>query len=191
MAEASTLLLSPRRVSERFANGTLALQDMTLDVGDHDFSTFLGPSGSGKSTALRRIAGRSSARGGGIAWHQPRASGTDKTEPALGFVFQEPTPMPWATVFDNADLPLRRVGVGRGAAVAKVLEALAMVGSSRFSGRLPARAVRRHEDARVDRAPVTHPRRLPMDELPPCRWLACATVPEAPPAPREPDALQR
>jgi NitT/TauT family transport system ATP-binding protein len=44
-------LVSLRHVSKRFANGTLALQGMTLDIGEHDFISFLGPSGCGKSTA--------------------------------------------------------------------------------------------------------------------------------------------
>ena len=50
-------LVSLRQVSKRFANGTLALQGMSLDCGEHDFISLLGPSGCGKSTALRLIAG--------------------------------------------------------------------------------------------------------------------------------------
>jgi NitT/TauT family transport system ATP-binding protein len=45
----------------------------------------------------------------------------------LGFVFQEPTLMPWATVADNVYLPLKLVGIGRRAAALRVEEALAMV----------------------------------------------------------------
>ena len=46
-----------RGLSKRFANGTLALKDVTLDVGEHQFLSLLGPSGCGKSTLLRLIAG--------------------------------------------------------------------------------------------------------------------------------------
>ena len=53
----SAPLVTLDRVSKRFANGTLALQDMSLAIGVHDFVSFLGPSGCGKSTALRVVAG--------------------------------------------------------------------------------------------------------------------------------------
>ena len=57
-------LVRLRQVSKRFANGTLALQGMSLDCGEHDFISFLGPSGCGKSTALRLIAGLTRASSG-------------------------------------------------------------------------------------------------------------------------------
>jgi NitT/TauT family transport system ATP-binding protein len=165
MSEASQPLLSLRRVSKRFANGTLALQDMSLDIGDHDFVSFLGPSGCGKSTALRLIAGLSSVSGGEIAWHQAAGGSADKTERRLGFVFQEPTLMPWASVEDNVYLPLRLAGVARDAAGPKLRETLAMVGLSKFAQVYP-RELSGGMKMRVSiaRALVTHPRLLLMDE---------------------------
>ena len=44
-------------MSKTFSNGTVALKDMSLDVGQGEFVSLLGPSGCGKSTALRIIAG--------------------------------------------------------------------------------------------------------------------------------------
>jgi NitT/TauT family transport system ATP-binding protein len=162
---ASKPLVSLKRVGKRFPNGTLALQDMSLDVGDHDFISFLGPSGCGKSTALRLIAGLSPVSGGELTWHQPRAPGTPRTDRDLGFVFQEPTLMPWATVFDNVFLPLRLAGVSRDAADATVRDVLAMVGLTRFSTVYP-RELSGGMKMRVSiaRALVTHPRLLLMDE---------------------------
>ncbi|MCB1488546.1 MAG: ATP-binding cassette domain-containing protein, partial [Bauldia sp.] len=43
-------LVSLRGVSKTFSNGTVALQNMSLDVGEHEFVSLLGPSGCGKST---------------------------------------------------------------------------------------------------------------------------------------------
>lgn len=161
----SAPLVALDRVSKRFANGTLALQDMSLSIGAHDFVSFLGPSGCGKSTALRLIAGLASPTAGTLTWHQQRGAQAPKTERDLGFVFQEPTLMPWSTVFDNVWLPLRLAGVARDAADAAVRETLTMVGLSKFAGVYP-RELSGGMKMRVSiaRALVTHPRLLLMDE---------------------------
>ena len=158
-------LVTLDRVSKRFANGTLALQDMSLTIGAHDFVSFLGPSGCGKSTALRLIAGLTSPTDGRLARDAGQLQTAPRTDRDLGFVFQEPTLMPWATVFDNVWLPLRLAGIGRDAADATVREALTMVGLSRFSGVYP-RELSGGMKMRVSiaRALVTHPRLLLMDE---------------------------
>jgi NitT/TauT family transport system ATP-binding protein len=164
-APPSAPLVTLDRVSKRFANGTLALQDMSLAIGAHDFVSFLGPSGCGKSTALRLIAGLSSPTAGALTWHQQRSAQAPKTDRDLGFVFQEPTLMPWSTVFDNVWLPLRLAGISRDAADATVREALAMVGLSKFATVYP-RELSGGMKMRVSiaRALVTHPRLLLMDE---------------------------
>lgn len=161
----SAPLVTLDRVSKRFANGTLALQDMSLAIGAHDFVSFLGPSGCGKSTALRLIAGLSSPTAGALTWHQQRSAQASRTDRDLGFVFQEPTLMPWSTVFDNVWLPLRLAGIARDAADATVREALAMVGLSKFATVYP-RELSGGMKMRVSiaRALVTHPRLLLMDE---------------------------
>ena len=156
------------RVDKRFPNGTLALQGMTLAVGHHDFISFLGPSGCGKSTALRLVAGLTRASGGELVWPasgKPAAAAGAKADRDLGFVFQEPTLMPWATVFDNVFLPLRLAGLSRDAAAETVDGALGMVGLSRFKAVYP-RELSGGMKMRVSiaRALVTHPRLLLLDE---------------------------
>nr|WP_086924441.1 ABC transporter ATP-binding protein [Variovorax sp. JS1663] len=157
-------LVRLRNVSKRFANGTLALQGMSLDCGEHDFISFLGPSGCGKSTALRLIAGLTRPSAGDLAWAgaSARSAGRDRE---LGFVFQEPTLMPWARVFDNVWLPLKLSGVSREAAAPVVKDALEMVGLSRFAEVYP-RELSGGMKMRVSiaRALVTRPRLLLMDE---------------------------
>jgi NitT/TauT family transport system ATP-binding protein len=157
-------LVRLRNISKRFANGTLALQGMSLDCGEHEFISFLGPSGCGKSTALRLIAGLTRPSSGELAWADAstRSAGRDRE---LGFVFQEPTLMPWARVFDNVWLPLKLSGVSREAAAPVVKEALEMVGLSRFAEVYP-RELSGGMKMRVSiaRALVTRPRLLLMDE---------------------------
>ncbi len=67
--------------------------------GNGEFLSLLGPSGCGKSTALRIIAGLSEPTQGAVEW--PPAAAQTASDSRIGFVFQEPTLMPWASVFNN------------------------------------------------------------------------------------------
>jgi len=124
-------LVALRGVGKTFKTGTLALTGLNLDVGAGEFLTLLGPSGCGKSTVLRLIAGLEKASGGSITRPIPELISD------IGFVFQEPTLMPWARVFDNVDLPLRLKKEKRAKAAPLVEEALALVGLSGFAKAYP------------------------------------------------------
>jgi NitT/TauT family transport system ATP-binding protein len=127
-------LVSLRGVRKTFANGTTALAGLDLDIRPGEFVSLLGPSGCGKSTALRIIAGLANATGGSVDW--PGSGGEDHRGD-IGFVFQEPTLMPWATAIDNVWLPLRLRGVSKGEALPKLQEALSLVGLSGFEKAYP------------------------------------------------------
>src|SRR5260221_1807400 len=90
-------LVSLRSISKLFSNGTLALKDMSLDVAEGEFVSLLGPSGCGKSTALRIIAGLGETTSGTIEWPGAARDSAGHPQREIGFVFQEPTLMPWAT----------------------------------------------------------------------------------------------
>ncbi len=151
-------LAAMRGVSKRFANGTLALDGLDLDISEGEFLSLLGPSGCGKSTALRLLAGLIEPAGGDISWR-------DGAHAETGFVFQEPTLMPWATVFDNVWLPLRLQSVSRHGARAEIEKALALVGLSQFAQAYP-RELSGGMKMRVSiaRALVTRPTLLLLDE---------------------------
>jgi NitT/TauT family transport system ATP-binding protein len=155
-------LVRLERVGKTFANGVVALEGLELAIGAHEFVSLLGPSGCGKSTALRLIAGLGQVSDGRIVW--PAGHGA-RAARDIGFVFQEPTLMPWATVFANVHLPLRLEGVGKRAAAAKVEGALDMVGLTGFEGAYP-RQLSGGMKMRVSiaRALITEPRLLLMDE---------------------------
>jgi NitT/TauT family transport system ATP-binding protein len=154
-----------RNVSKRFSNGTLALNNMTLDVQRGEFLSLLGPSGCGKSTALRIIAGLGEASSGSIDWPSSQLDGRGKPKGDIGFVFQEPTLMPWATVFNNVYLPLRLSGVSKAQARPRIAEVLASVGLADFHKAYP-RELSGGMKMRVSiaRALVTKPKLLLMDE---------------------------
>ena len=152
----SAPVVSCRNISKRFANGTLALSDVELDVFEYQFLSLLGPSGCGKSTLLRLIAGLSEPSAGTISW---------QGHPSLSFVFQEPTLMPWATALSNVMLPLRLAGVHRDERRERAAAALAQVGLAGFEKSYP-RELSGGMKMRVSiaRALVTRPKVLLMDE---------------------------
>ncbi|HTJ56310.1 MAG TPA: ABC transporter ATP-binding protein [Devosiaceae bacterium] len=154
-----------RHVSKVFSNGTLALSDMSLDVLRGEFISLLGPSGCGKSTALRIIAGLGAPSSGSIDWPSSRINSRGLPEGDIGFVFQEPTLMPWQTVFGNVYLPLRLRGVAKKAASSQIMETLAAVGLADFANAYP-RELSGGMKMRVSiaRALVTKPKLLLMDE---------------------------
>ena len=158
-------LVSLRAISKTFSNGTLALHDMSLDVGEGEFVSLLGPSGCGKSTALRIIAGLGEPTGGTIEWPGAKANTNGRPAAEIGFVFQEPTLMPWATVANNVWLPLRLKGQSRRVARGEVMDALAMVGLDSFADAYP-RELSGGMKMRVSiaRALITKPKLLLMDE---------------------------
>lgn len=160
------LLVSLRGISKTFSNGTLALKDMALDVRHGEFVSLLGPSGCGKSTVLRIIAGLGEPSSGTVEW--PSATSYDvegAPNREIGFVFQEPTLMPWATVAKNVWLPLRLKGVSQRGATDQVAEALHMVGLEQFADAYP-RELSGGMKMRVSiaRALITRPKLLLMDE---------------------------
>jgi NitT/TauT family transport system ATP-binding protein len=160
-------LLRVRQVSKRFANGTLALHDVDLELGQHQFVSLLGPSGCGKSTLLKLISGLGEPSSGTIEWPGAAAAGNGaaSTRPELSFVFQEPTLMPWATARRNVLLPLRLAGVPARQAEDRARQALASVGLGAFEHCYP-RELSGGMKMRVSiaRALVTQPKILLMDE---------------------------
>ena len=127
-----------------------------------EFLSLLGPSGCGKSTALRIIAGLTEPTQGAVEW---TAAAKTENENRLGFVFQEPTLMPWANVSNNVLLPLKLKGVASEQAAKRVAAALDRVGLQKFAAAYP-RELSGGMRMRVSiaRALVTEPELLLMDE---------------------------
>jgi NitT/TauT family transport system ATP-binding protein len=94
-------LVRMQNVDKIYSNGTVALKNLNLDVYPQEFISLLGPSGCGKSTALRIFSGLGAYSGGTMDWPQSMYDVSGRPEREVGFVFQEATLMPWATVFDN------------------------------------------------------------------------------------------
>ena len=154
-------MLMLRGVGKTFSNGVVALRDVDLDIREGDFVSLLGPSGCGKSTALRLIAGLGTPTSGVLDWRGAGFAGRGN----IGFVFQEPTLLPWANVFDNVWLPLKLRGVSRRTAEPAIREMLERVHLTGFEKAVP-RELSGGMKMRVSiaRGLVTKPKILLMDE---------------------------
>jgi NitT/TauT family transport system ATP-binding protein len=163
--QTSRPLVAIRNVSKQFANGTLALRDVNLALGEGEFVSLLGPSGCGKSTLLRIIAGLGDPSAGAVDWPSATHDVRGQAHPDLGFVFQDPTLMPWATTLRNVMLPLTLSGVSKAESEARAAEMLTLVGLKGFEKAYP-RELSGGMKMRVSiaRALVTHPKILLMDE---------------------------
>ncbi len=160
-------LLTMRGVSKTFPNGVLALDGITIALpAEPQFLAVVGPSGCGKSTMLRIAANLEAPSAGSVAWPgfgRPGEAGASEFN--LGFVFQEPTLMPWATVYDNVRLPLRIRGLSGGDASERIDRVLERVGLKDFARTYPRElSGGMRMRASVARALVTAPRLLLMDE---------------------------
>ncbi|MGH6871075.1 MAG: ABC transporter ATP-binding protein [Rhizomicrobium sp.] len=150
-------LLSLSRIAKTFDSGTHAVGDMSLEVEAGDFLSLVGPSGCGKSTVLRIVAGLLAPESGTVAFPQGR--------PEIGFVFQEPTLMPWTTALGNARLPLDLKHAAKNEAQDRAARALARVGLAGFENAFP-RELSGGMKMRVSiaRALAAEPKLLLMDE---------------------------
>ena len=75
------------------------LSDINLNIDSGEFVSILGPSGCGKSTLLRLASNLAKPTKGVVDYISPK-------DLSIGFVFQNPTLMPWRTVMENITLPL-------------------------------------------------------------------------------------
>ena len=162
MSDAPPPLIALHQVHKRFDGGLEALRGVSLGVHAGEFVALLGPSGCGKSTVLRLAAGLEVANAGRVS---APALDTNSGGGATAFVFQEPTLMPWASVFDNVWLPLRLAHRSRAECALLVRQVLATVGLTdcqrAYPAQLPGGMKMR---ASIARALVTQPRVLLMDE---------------------------
>jgi len=152
-------VLALRNIAKIFPNGVQALADLNFELTGGEFASLLGPSGCGKSTVLRIISGLTEPTSGKMEWLD-----SARRPQQLGYVFQEPTLMPWASIARNVALPLKLQGWPENADK-RVSEALARVGLTEFEGVYPRELSGGMKmRASIARALVTEPNLLLMDE---------------------------
>lgn len=123
----SEAALAFEHVSKTFPDGTQALDDVTLQVASGEMVAIVGPSGCGKSTLLRLASKLSNPTGGDIRVAQGN----------LGYVFQDPTLLPWRTVQSNVELLAELAGVARAERARLATDAIALTGLNGFEQHRP------------------------------------------------------
>ncbi len=139
-----------------------ALKDVSFEVFEGEFVSLVGPSGCGKTTLLRIMGGLLAPEKGAV-----RIDGQVLTEPRqeIGFVFQNPTLMPWRTVFKNVILPLEVQGNNGDEYEKLALELLGLVGLLGFENSYPHElSGGMQQRVAIARALVYEPSILLMDE---------------------------
>lgn len=138
------------------------IDDLSLDVYDHEFLAIVGASGCGKTTLLNVVAGLLPP-GGGKAFlddREIRGPGLDRT-----MVFQDDAVFPWFTVRGNVEYGLKISKTARDERARRVAHTLALVGLAGCEALYPRQlsgGMRKRVD--VARAIVTRPQVLMMDE---------------------------
>jgi ABC-type Fe3+/spermidine/putrescine transport system ATPase subunit len=152
------------QVTRRF-EGTVAVDDVSLDVGDGEFLTLLGPSGCGKTTTLRMIAGFLTPDAGDIWFGERRMTEVPPHRRNTAMVFQSYALFPHMSVADNVGFGLRMRGIGRAERDRRVAEALALVSLQGLEHRRPGQlSGGQQQRVALARAIVTQPDLLLFDE---------------------------
>jgi NitT/TauT family transport system ATP-binding protein len=148
-----------------YPDGTRALAPVDLAVTAGEFVTLIGPSGCGKSTLLKLMANLIAPSNGRLQWWHGSYDALLDAGRQVGFVFQDPTLMPWARVEANVRLPLDLARMPTAKSRARVAAALARVGLSDFARHFP-RQLSGGMKMRVSiaRSLVTDPDLMLMDE---------------------------
>ncbi|RBM17702.1 mannosyltransferase [Prauserella sp. PE36] len=136
-AEDETIKISVANLTKTFAvknkPPVVALDDISLTVGNGEFLSIVGPSGCGKTTLLRILAGLDRQTSGRITLRRQ----VDDTRPANAVVFQQQSAFPWLTVEENVSYGLRMARAPRSVIKEQTAYWVATTGLAAFKNAYP------------------------------------------------------
>jgi NitT/TauT family transport system ATP-binding protein len=142
----SQLTVSPQRLAVDVRNVSLtfetadgkvdALSNVSLQIADGEFVSFIGPSGCGKTTMLRVIADLQQPTAGTLLVNGMSAEQA-RLERRYGYVFQAPALFPWRTIEKNLKLPLEIMGFSDSEQKLRAARYLALVNLTGFERKFP------------------------------------------------------
>ncbi|MGW3467206.1 ABC transporter ATP-binding protein [Saccharopolyspora sp. NPDC000995] len=153
------------KVTKRYPDGALAVNEVNLEIADGEFVILVGPSGCGKSTTLNMIAGLEDISGGELRIGGERMNERAPKDRDIAMVFQSYALYPHMTVFENMAFPLRLAKVDSPTVKSKVEEAAKILDLSQHLDRRPANlSGGQRQRVAMGRAIVRSPKAFLMDE---------------------------
>src|SRR6266496_3718597 len=152
-------------VTKVFDDHVLAVDDLTLTVGDGEFIILVGPSGCGKSTALRILAGLEKVTSGRIAIDGRIINDVSPRDRDIAMVFQNYALYPHMSVYRNLAFGLKQRKVQAREIDRRVREVSEMLGLDDLLGRRPAQlSGGQRQRVAMGRALVREPKAFLLDE---------------------------
>ena len=149
----------------RGARAVLAVRDLTLEIGEREFFTFVGPSGCGKTTTLRMIAGLETPTSGRVWFGDTDVTALPPQQRDIAMVFQDIALFPYMTVRQNIGYPLRIAGLPTAQVEAKVSKVAATLGLTDKLTQKPGQlSGGQQQRVAIGRALIREPKVLLMDE---------------------------
>jgi multiple sugar transport system ATP-binding protein len=153
------------RVAKVYADGTRAVDDLNLSIGDGEFMVLVGPSGCGKTTALRMVAGLEDVSEGAIRIGDRVVNYVPSRDRDIAMVFQSYALYPHLSVYDNIAFGLRVKKVPKSEIDKRVHDAARVLGLDAFLKRKPkALSGGQRQRVAMGRAIVRQPQAFLMDE---------------------------
>jgi len=153
------------RVSKIYPDGTRAVNEMSLEIGDGEFMVLVGPSGCGKTTALRMVAGLEEVSEGVLRIGERVVNHVPSRDRDIAMVFQSYALYPHLSVYENIAFGLRIKKVQKDEIDRRVHDAARILDLEPYLKRKP-RALSGGQRQRVamGRAIVRQPQAFLMDE---------------------------
>jgi multiple sugar transport system ATP-binding protein len=152
-------------VAKVYNDGTRAVDDFSLSIGDGEFMVLVGPSGCGKTTALRMVAGLEDVSEGRIRIGERVVNYVPSRDRDIAMVFQSYALYPHLSVYDNIAFGLRVKKVPKAEIDRRVNEAARILGLDPFLKRKPkALSGGQRQRVAMGRAIVRQPQAFLMDE---------------------------
>jgi multiple sugar transport system ATP-binding protein len=156
--------LALKGVSKRFGS-TVVLDDVSLDIGAHEFLVVLGPSGCGKSTLLRVIAGLEAIDAGEIEIDGARVDQLPPGQRGVAMVFQGYALYPHMSVRGNIAFGLKNIGTERAEIDRRIVDVARMLEMEHLLDRLPSElSGGQRQRVAIGRAIVKDPKVFMFDE---------------------------
>ncbi|MDT7790273.1 MAG: multiple sugar transport system ATP-binding protein [Pseudonocardiales bacterium] len=153
------------KVTKRYPDGALAVQEVNLEIADGEFIILVGPSGCGKSTTLNMIAGLEDITEGELRIAGQRVNERAPKDRDIAMVFQSYALYPHMTVKENMAFPLRLAKVDNATVERKVQEAAEILDLMQHLERKPSNlSGGQRQRVAMGRAIVRSPKAFLMDE---------------------------